>query len=74
MSAVFKSITSILAAAILTACTATPLTPVIPTAAATIAPAAASNPTATTAPRNLCRGSHFLAGSGYTSRASGGDS
>jgi len=55
MSALFKSMTPILAVAVLTACTATPLTPtrstpVIPTAVATIAPAATFHPTATTAP------------------------
>jgi hypothetical protein len=55
MSALFKSITLIILIALPAACTASPLpaaqsTPVIPTAVATIAPAAASNPTATAAP------------------------
>lgn len=55
MSALFKPITSILAVAVLAACTAAPLTPaqsmpVIPTATATIAPAAASRLIITAAP------------------------
>jgi hypothetical protein len=55
MSALFKSMTPILAVAVLTACAATPLTPtqstlVIPTAVATIAPPATSNPIVTASP------------------------
>ena len=55
MSALFKSITLIILIVLPAACTATPMapaqsTPVILTAVATIAPAAAANPAATTAP------------------------